>query len=602
MRKMLNLLILIILLLHFVCISCLYSAEYYVDKNHPQANDSNSGTEISPWLTIQRAANTMVVGDTVFVKSGTYNERVTPSNSGSAAGGKITYARWQDNSVVVRGFILSNRSHIRVIGFEITHNHGSYNYDALLLNNANHVEIIDNYIHHTDGVAINCTGGCSYITTRGNTIQYIGCPQNAPGQCLGTNVINFQTSNYILIEYNDISRVADFLNPGGSYYIYRNNLFGPNAVTDYPDYGTVGHHIDVFQPNNTTTYAFIERNYHHDSVVSNSHFFLDEVAAGHHYTLRENVSLRNGSQFLQWRNASNHYAYNNTIVDMWYTFYKQQHVFHIWDSNNNWSYNNIFYNASNNVGTPYAIDGGTIIYDYDLLYNSGNPNEAHDVFANPAFVSYSSDDLHLSAASPAIDAGTALTTVTSATGSGTSLTLAQAGFFTSGWGIVTGDSIRIGSRSPVTITDINYSTNTITVGSSTSWTNGDRVYLAHHGTTPDIGAFQYSASGYSYNVSITSPQSGNVVSGQVTIQTNLTNPVNVRMVIFYVDGVPKSTVYSSPYTYTWDTTGLRPKTYNIEARAYSLFADSTLTRSSRINLIVSSDAAPLPPQNLQIIQ
>ena len=599
MRSIPKLLMLLVLLLHLVYVSSVYSAEYYVDRGHPQANDLNSGTESSPWLTIQRAANIVVAGDTVFVKAGTYNERVTPSSSGSATSGKITYARWQDDSVVVRGFNLSSRSYIRIIGFEITHNHGNYNYDAFLLTNGNHLEIIDNYIHHTDGFAINCGGGASYIAIRGNTIQYIGCPRNAPGQCLGTNVINFETSNNILIEYNDISRVPDFLNPGGSYYIYRNNVFGPNGVTDYPDYGG-GHHVDAFQPNNTTTYAFIERNYHHDSVLSNSHFFLDEISQGHHYTLRENVSLRNGGQFLQWRYADNHYAYNNTIVDMWYGFQKQQHVFHIWDSYSNWSYNNILYNASNNVGNPYAVDGGSIVRDYDLAYNSGNPNEAHDVLANPAFVNHSSDNLHLSATSPAINAGTALTTVTSATGSGTSLTLAESGFFTSGWGVVTGDRIRIGSRNPVTITNVNYSTNTITVGSSTSWTNGDGVYLAHHGTTPDIGAFQYSDSGYSYNVSITSPQSGGGVNGEVAIQTNVTNPDRVRMVVFYIDGVPEGTVYGSPYTYTWDTTRLTPKSYTIEARAYSLFADSALTKSSKINVSVGGDTPPSPPQNLRI--
>jgi len=50
---------------------------YYVAKN---GSDSNPGSESQPWLTIQKAADTMVAGDTVYVKAGTYTEQVTPQN------------------------------------------------------------------------------------------------------------------------------------------------------------------------------------------------------------------------------------------------------------------------------------------------------------------------------------------------------------------------------------------------------------------------------------------------------------------------------------------------------------------------------------------
>lgn len=46
---------------------------YYVDKNNPNASDSNPGTENFPWLTIQKAADTMEAGDTVYIKEGIYN-------------------------------------------------------------------------------------------------------------------------------------------------------------------------------------------------------------------------------------------------------------------------------------------------------------------------------------------------------------------------------------------------------------------------------------------------------------------------------------------------------------------------------------------------
>src|SRR5207249_5620831 len=42
---------------------------YYVS---PSGSDSNPGTQVSPWGTIQKAANTMVAGDTTLVMDGTY--------------------------------------------------------------------------------------------------------------------------------------------------------------------------------------------------------------------------------------------------------------------------------------------------------------------------------------------------------------------------------------------------------------------------------------------------------------------------------------------------------------------------------------------------
>src|SRR6186997_3455953 len=35
-------------------------------------NDNNAGTAASPWRTLQKAANTVVAGDTVMVAAGTY--------------------------------------------------------------------------------------------------------------------------------------------------------------------------------------------------------------------------------------------------------------------------------------------------------------------------------------------------------------------------------------------------------------------------------------------------------------------------------------------------------------------------------------------------
>lgn len=69
------------------CLSA-HAATYYVAKT---GSDSNTGFLGSPWLTVQKAANTMSAGDTVNIATGTYAETVTVSTSGTS-GNKITYS------------------------------------------------------------------------------------------------------------------------------------------------------------------------------------------------------------------------------------------------------------------------------------------------------------------------------------------------------------------------------------------------------------------------------------------------------------------------------------------------------------------------------
>ncbi|MCP4151559.1 MAG: DUF1565 domain-containing protein, partial [bacterium] len=76
-----------------------YCTDYYVAKT---GNDSNAGTEAAPWLTIQKAANTLQAGDTVYIKAGTYGEQVKPQNSGTS-GNLITYSRYSTDVVTLDG-------------------------------------------------------------------------------------------------------------------------------------------------------------------------------------------------------------------------------------------------------------------------------------------------------------------------------------------------------------------------------------------------------------------------------------------------------------------------------------------------------------------
>lgn len=58
-------------------------ATYVVDVQHPQAIDTNAGTQEAPLKTIGAAARRAQAGDTVLVRPGAYRECVVLTNSGA---------------------------------------------------------------------------------------------------------------------------------------------------------------------------------------------------------------------------------------------------------------------------------------------------------------------------------------------------------------------------------------------------------------------------------------------------------------------------------------------------------------------------------------
>src|SRR5207302_8472330 len=95
-------------------------------------NDTNPGTILFPWRTIQHAANSVQAGDTVYVRGGVYNESVNISASGSAIAGPITFQTFLGENAMVDGtglvpstssaqglINITNQSYISIQGFEI---------------------------------------------------------------------------------------------------------------------------------------------------------------------------------------------------------------------------------------------------------------------------------------------------------------------------------------------------------------------------------------------------------------------------------------------------------------------------------------------------
>ena len=93
--------------------------------------------------------------------------------------------------------------------------------------------------------------------------------------------------------------------------------------------------------------------------------------------------------------------------------------------------------------------------------------------------------------SPLIGAGTWLTTTNGTGTNSTTLIVNDASYFSDGWGLSSGDVIQLqGQTTSVTITDIDYATNTITISDPLSWANGIGVAQPYANSAPTIGAYE----------------------------------------------------------------------------------------------------------------
>ncbi len=109
---------------------------------------------------------------------------------------------------------------------------------------------------------------------------------------------------------------------------------------------------------------------------------------------------------------------------------------------------------------------------------------------DPLFTDPAANDYTLQSTSPAVDAGAWLTTASSA-GSGTSLAVADATWFTAGNGVAAGDEIQLEGQTVVArVVAVNATTNVLTLSTSLSWSAGAGVARKFSGARPDVGAFE----------------------------------------------------------------------------------------------------------------
>jgi hypothetical protein len=175
--------------------------------------------------------------------------------------------------------------------------------------------------------------------------------------------------------------------------------------------------------------------------------------------------------------------------------------------------NNLYYDGVSAAKFYHRVSGSyittegiqswkTVLATYSGYSSMGGKDDA-SIEGDPQFVNapaYPAGfsplwDFGLRSTSPAIDAGRAVAVAQTSGSGSTSMVVDNAYYFCDGFGITSGDLIRIGGGPSVQIVSINYGTNTITLAEPRTWVGGVGVHVAFDGNAPDIGAKESGFSG-----------------------------------------------------------------------------------------------------------
>jgi len=382
--------------------------------------------------TIQSALNAANSGDTIYVKYGIYQETINFPKSGNTSS-PIVLKNFDQNIPIIDGnnttgniVTISNKINVQIIGFEIRNASNGNPSIGISVSGAGENILIKNCIVHdiisannnAHGIAVYGTNGTSPIKNiilDGNTVYNCKLGQSE-SVVLNGNVDSFFVVNNVIHDNDNIG--IDFIGfeqTASSNDQARNGICANNRVYNIssknnPTYGgercADGIYVDGGRD------IIIEGN-----IVDSCDIGI-EVASEHTGKATSNITVRNnfisnsylGNIMTGGYNSTRGSALNIIIVNN--TTYQSNDGEVILQYNNNGIkiINNIFVAKS---GRTYISSTGTnntnISVNNNLYYgasttSSGSFTDGNAVFKNPLLVAPPSN-MHISANSPAIDAG-----------------------------------------------------------------------------------------------------------------------------------------------------------------------------------------------------
>jgi parallel beta-helix repeat protein len=379
----------ILLILIILSNLCIFATDYYVDKNHPSASDSNPGTEALPFATIQKGIDVAYPGDNVFVKYAVYQ----PGSSGldmqrsgnqnnpiAFIGLGMPLIQFPNTSSPERGWDWgSTREYLEIHGFEIT---GS---KWAILIRGDHNKIVGNKVHHTGSDGISIWGG-SYNLYSGNEVYESGW--NALHIESRANV--GRPANYNIVEYN-------YIHDNDAHYGI--NIIPETSGTQDILYGTIVRYNKVHRCGLFTRKgvdAEIYGNIFYDDGLGENNGIWFDVLNGSHST-PSNTKVYNNT-FVTSAETYAIYNVTNSDLDIKNNIVYQEYPAALMYMGNTSSHD-IDYNLHYSTETNYAVRWGGSNETLPQFQAMGY--EEHGFWSNPLLNS----DFTLSDNSPAINAG-----------------------------------------------------------------------------------------------------------------------------------------------------------------------------------------------------
>jgi len=393
---------------------------YYVA---PTGSDSNPGTESQPWQTIQKAADTLVAGDTVYIRAGTYEEQVIPVNSGSA-NNYITYASYPGETVMIDGnsitlpkyetglFVVEDINYIKVSGLGIVNAGPNDNNAGIYVDNAHHVIIENNYTYNTASSGIGVWDG-SNIIIDGNEVR-LACNDGEQEDITVSGTDTFEIKNNHVHEGGPGTNGGEGITVKGGATngkIYKNHVHdltrGERTCIYIDAWGTTAtSNIEIYQNVLHNSGAGISLASEDGGLVRNIKIYNNIVYD----------NQTNGLEIGDWGRLlirvrpvesitfTNNTVYNNGSSGWGGGFYNENpDVKDIVVRNNIFSQNPTF-QIVNDTKVSLTVDHNLI--DGTQVYTSAISG-TDTVVGDPLFVNASGADFHLQANSPAIDNGSA---------------------------------------------------------------------------------------------------------------------------------------------------------------------------------------------------
>jgi peptidoglycan hydrolase-like protein with peptidoglycan-binding domain len=593
------------------------SGVYYVDQDHPSANDGNPGTEALPFKTIQKAVSVVRAGETVLIKAGIYEHRigdcptsqcpfVTVSNSGTPSNPIIIKA-YGDGPVILSGLgfkdydsnsdgladgpnysakreklmnILGNYIHVSDLEFTNSQQSG------LEINGSfNKIENIKSHDNWASNISI---GGSVPGLVQGNVIRYAEAYRSRTSSGIGlgrddpmTDVLTKNIIEYSLAYDNgrklDGTRMMPSLGDsagGGN----SDGMGSTKACADYPiftpSFGAI--HPNAC-PQNTFRYNFMFRNTddgvdmsHADSLMERNISFGNGGAAGGgkgYKVLRQilndvfinNIAYANRGIGFDLR-ISNIGFHNNIAVSNGAQGISGAGSVTI--MRNNIAHDNTFSDFP--VSTTCVNCSHNWIEDRTGSSLSGDPK-----FVNPTLFKTAEGEIVVSL--PNLP------------------TVAEKWLWLDNQ-FKTAFALKADSGA-------------INTGTSISFvdpvTNTTRV-LSYVGSAPDLGVFESGSTGdistdtTPPTISITSPSGS--ISGIVSISATATDNIGVVGVQFKLNGIDMGAEdTTAPYIGEWNTAAIPNGTYVLTAAARD--AANNMTTSAPVTVIISNALNRAPIAN-----